>query len=177
MLRLTLDMDDVLANTHEKLVNIVLSDFSTTLNKEDFQKKGLRELLHPKQLSRLHKIMDTPGFFADIEVKEGAIETVSKLSSYYNIFVATACMEFPTSFNDKFAWLRKHFPFIPWTNIVFCGYKSIIHSDYLIDDHVRNLHAFDGQGILFTAPHNLRETAYKRVSTWSDVSELFLHIV
>lgn len=177
MLRLTLDMDDVLASTHEKLVDIVLNDFSTTLNREDFQSRGLRELLHPKQLSKLHKIMDSPGFFADIPVKEGAADTVRTLSKYYELFVATACMEFPNSFRDKFDWLKRHFPFIPWTNVVFCGYKSIIRSDYLIDDHVRNLAAFKGKGILFTAPHNLRETSYQRVSSWTEVAELFLHRV
>lgn len=177
MLRLTLDMDDVLANTHEKLVEIVLADFSTTLHREDFKTRGFRELLHPKQLSKLHKIMNSPGFFADIEVKEGAIETVYKLSRYYEIFVATACMEFPNSFRDKFDWLKKHFAFVPWTNVVFCGYKSIIQSDYLIDDHVRNLVAFKGKGILFSSPHNLRDTSFQRVSNWKEVSELFLHSV
>ncbi|KAA6436949.1 5'(3')-deoxyribonucleotidase [Dyadobacter flavalbus] len=176
MLRLTLDMDDVLADTHEKLVEIILNDFATIRTEKELKSKPLRELLHPKQLAKLHKIMDTAGFFADIKVKEGAVETVAQLSKFYEIFIATACMEFPTSFHDKFTWLHRHFPFVPWTNIVFCGYKSIIQSDYLIDDHVRNLTAFKGKGILFTAPHNLKETSFQRVSSWNDVSELFLPI-
>ncbi|MCE7068447.1 5' nucleotidase, NT5C type [Dyadobacter sp. CY326] len=176
MLRLTLDMDDVMADTHRKLVNVVLNDFATTYTEKDLYAKGLRELLHPKQLNKLHKIIDTPGFFADIEVMPGAVETVHKLSGFYEIFVATACMEFPSSFNDKFAWLKRHFPFIPWTNVVFCGYKSIIQSDYLIDDQVRNLVAFKGNGVLFSAPHNLKNNTFKRVSDWKDVSELFLPI-
>jgi 5'-nucleotidase len=176
MLRLTLDMDDVLANTHEKLIEIVLSDFDTPLTEKDLNSKALRELLHPKQLNKLNKIIDSPGFFADIQVKEGAEETVYRLSKFYDLFIATACMEFPTSFGDKFNWLKKYFPFIPWTNIVFCGYKSIINSDYLIDDHVRNLTAFKGKGILFSAPHNLKDNTFKRVSNWKEVSDLFLPI-
>lgn len=174
MLRITLDMDDVLADTHKKLVDIVLNDFSTALTEKELNSKALRELLHPKQLKRLNRIIDTQGFFSDIEVMTGAIETVYKLSGYYEIFVATACMEFPTSFRDKFDWMHKHFSFIPWTNIVFCGHKSIIQSDYLIDDHVRNLSAFKGEGILFTAPHNLGNKTFRRVTTWNEVSELFL---
>jgi len=177
MLRLTLDMDDVLADTHEKLIDIVLNDFTNTLTEKELRSKALKDIVHPKQMTKLHKIMNTTGFFADIPVKKDAVEVVYALSKYYEIFVATACMEFPNSFKDKFDWLHKHFGFIPWTNIVFCGYKSIIHSDYLIDDHVRNLVAFKGEGILFTAPHNLRDTTFKRVSSWKDVSELFLPIV
>src|SRR5689334_20394112 len=98
MLRLTLDMDDVLADTHEKLVEIILNDFATIRAEKELKTKPLRELLHPKQLAKLHKIMDTPGFFADIKVKEDAVETVARLSKFYEIFIATACMEFPTSF-------------------------------------------------------------------------------
>ncbi|KAA0994238.1 5'(3')-deoxyribonucleotidase [Dyadobacter sp. UC 10] len=169
-------MDDVLANTHEKLVNVVLNDFDTNYTEKDLLPRALREVLHPKQLTKLNRIIDSPGFFSDIKVKEGAQETVYQLSKFYELFVATACMEFPNSFRDKFDWLKKHFPFIPWTHIVFCGYKSIIQSDYLIDDHVRNLVAFKGQGILFSAPHNLKETTFKRVSNWNEVSELFLPI-
>ena len=174
MLRLTLDMDDVLADTHEKLASIVLKDFDTTLTQKDFDTKSLKELLHPKQLARLNRIMNEPGFFADIPVKKDAQETVLKLSSFYEIYVATAAMEFPNSFKDKFDWLQKHFSFIPWSNIVFCGHKSIIHSNYLIDDHVRNLNAFKGEGILFTATHNLSDKTFRRVSNWQEVSELFL---
>jgi len=174
MLRLTLDMDDVLADTHKKLVDIILNDFSSTLTEKELHSKALKELLHPKQLKRLNNIINTQGFFSNIEVMPGAAETVYNLSRYYEIFIATACMEFPTSFRDKFDWLSKHFNFIPWTNIVFCGYKSIIQSDYLIDDHVRNLTAFKGEGILFTAPHNLNNNTFRRVNSWNEVSELFL---
>jgi 5'-nucleotidase len=174
MLRITLDMDDVMADTHAKLVSIILNDFSTQLTEKDFQTRAIKELLHPKQLKKLNRIIDTPGFFSDISVMQGAVETVYTLTQFYEIFVATACMEFPKSFRDKFDWLQKHFKFIPWTNIVFCGYKSIIHSDYLIDDHVRNLNAFKGTGVLFSAPHNLSNNNFRRVSDWKEVSELFL---
>ena len=177
MLRLTLDMDDVLADTHEKLMDIILNDFTNTITEKELRENSIKTLLHPKQLAKLHKIMNSEGFFTDIPVKKDAKEVVYSLSKYYEIFIATACMEFPNSFKDKFDWLHHHFGFIPWTNIVFCGYKSIIHSDYLIDDHVRNLVDFKGEGILFTAAHNLRDTTFKRVSSWKDVSELFLPIV
>lgn len=174
MLRLTLDMDDVMASTHEKLVDIALNEFETIYNREDFFNQSLQEILHPKQMKRLYKIIQMPGFFSDIAVKEKAIETVYRLSGYYEIFVATAAMEFPNSFREKYDWLKKHFDFIPWSNIVFCGDKSIISSDYLIDDHARNLRAFKGEGVLFTSPHNLSETEFKRVSDWDEVAELFL---
>ena len=45
----------------------------------------------------------------------------------------------PASFAAKFAWLGRRFPFIPPSHIVFCGDKSVIAADYLIDDEPRHL--------------------------------------
>lgn len=174
MLRLTLDMDDVLADTHEKLIDIVLNEFDTVYSREDFLQDSFRNLLHPKQHQKIRNILLSDGFFADIPVKEGAIETVQKLSNYYEIYIATAAMEFPNSFNDKYNWLKRYFGFIDWKNIVFCGDKSIIQSDYLIDDHTKNLIPFKGTGILFSAPHNLQVADFQRVNNWDEVGELFL---
>ena len=67
-------------------------------------------------------------------------------------------MEVPTSFTAKYNWLGRHFPFIPPSHIVFCGDKSILRADFLIDDNPRQLRRFQGQGILFEAPHNIHVT-------------------
>lgn len=174
MLRITLDMDDVLADTHGKLIDFALDEFETTHVASDFRKHPLRELLHPKQISKVYEVVHQPGFFRDIPLMEAAVETVLKLSQYYEIYIATAAMEFPNSFREKYDWLAEHFPFIPRSNIVFCGDKSVIASDYLIDDHVKNMISFTGKGILFSAPHNLKETAYPRVGNWHEVGEMFL---
>ncbi len=174
MQKIALDMDDVLANTHEKLVDIVLNEFNTRHSREDFFQHSFEELLQYKQMERLTKILNRPGFFASIEVKEDAVETVSALSKYYEIFVASAAMEFNNSFRDKFDWLDLYFPFIPWTHRIFCGDKSILHTDFLIDDNMYNIRAFKGDGILFSAPHNLKENHSRRANTWKDIQELFL---
>ncbi|MDB5261529.1 MAG: 5-3-deoxyribonucleotidase, partial [Adhaeribacter sp.] len=62
----------------------------------------------------------------------------------------------------------------PWTHIVFCGDKSILNADYLIDDIERNLVAFTGTPLVFTAPHNIHLTEYTRFDTWHDVADYFL---
>jgi hypothetical protein len=74
-------------------------------------------------------------------------------------------MSVPNSLGPKYRWLQRHFPFIPLTNYVFCGDKSILRADYLIDDLPKNLLRFQGQGLLYTAPRNLTETAASCAST------------
>ena len=113
-------------------------------------------------------------FFATIPVMPGSAAVIKALSERYEVFITTAAMDVPCSFTPKFEWLQRHFPFIPTSNIVFCGDKSIILADYLIDDNLRQLSKFHGEGIVYTAPHNVNETRFRRVNNWEDVRTLFL---
>ncbi len=174
MKRIALDMDDVMADTHGKLVTIILNEFDTSLTEADLHGDSLRRLLHPKQYKRLTEILNAPGFFRDIPVMEGAKETVLALSKYYEIFVASAAMEFRNSLIDKFDWLDEHFPVIHWRNRVLCGDKSILKADYLVDDQVRNLEGFQGKGILYNSPNNQQASRFHRVTNWREIGELFL---
>ncbi|WP_310499565.1 5' nucleotidase, NT5C type [Paenibacillus qinlingensis] len=90
------------------------------------------------------------------------------------MFIVTAAMEIPTSFTSKYEWLKEHFHFLNERNFVFCGDKSIVKADYLIDDTPKHFERFDGQGILFTNPYNIYETKYFRVNNWHEVKEYFL---
>ncbi len=38
----------------------------------------------------------------------------------------------------------------------------------------RHFARFRGEGLLFTAPHNVGENRYRRVNDWQDVREMFL---
>ena len=82
-------------------------------------------------------------------------------------------MDVPLSFDAKYRWLRRHFPFIPPSHLVFCGDKSIIDADYLIDDRARHFARFKGRPVLFSAPHNAAEARYPRVSIVGRGREFF----
>ena len=110
------------------------------------------DLVSADRHERLEAYLRSEDFFEDLPVLEDSQEVLAKLSQHYEIFIATAAMEFPNSFGPKYRWLRRHFPFIPPTNFVFCGDKSILLADYLIDDTFRHFERFKGQGILFPHP-------------------------
>jgi 5'(3')-deoxyribonucleotidase len=90
------------------------------------------------------------------------------------VFIVTAAMDVPLSFEAKYRWCRRHFPFIPVSHLVFCGDKGVVDADYLIDDQPRHFARFKGTPLLFSAPHNARETRYPRVASWKDVRDHFL---
>ncbi len=113
-------------------------------------------------------------FFRDLPVMKDSQQVIEELSRTYEIFITTAAMEFPSSFTAKYEWLKEHFGFLKDMNFVFCGDKSIIHADYLIDDNSRHFTRFQGQGLLFTSPHNIYETGCVRVNNWLEVRDYFL---
>ncbi|WP_309137644.1 5'-3'-deoxyribonucleotidase [Rossellomorea sp. SC111] len=130
--------------------------------------------VRPHDADDILAYIDDPTFFRDLEVMEGSQEVIKELSESYEIYITTAAMEHPTSFTAKYEWLKEHFPFLSDLQFVFCGNKSIIHADYLIDDSPRHFKDFMGEGILFSAPHNRYELGYVRVENWNEVRRFFL---
>jgi len=92
---------------------------------------------------------------------------------HHEIYIVSAAMEFPNSLGEKREWLGEFFPFISWRNMVFCGDKSIFDTDYLIDDHVKNLDYCKGIPLMFTAAHNVHINRHTRVNNWQEVLDYF----
>lgn len=171
---IAIDMDEVIADALSRFILIYNEEFGANLATDQIVGRKFRDVVPVEHHQRVDKYPSQSGFFRDLPVVENSQEVIKRLMGKYNIFITTAAMEFPTSFADKFDWMNKHFPFISWRNIVFCGDKSIIAADYLIDDNVRHFARFKGEGIVFTAPHNINERQYRRVNNWLEVQNLFL---
>lgn len=168
--KIAVDMDEVIAEVAPKFLDMYEEQYGVRLQKEDYWGKKIYKVNGAVQL---REALHDKGFFADLPVMPGSQEGLRELMEYYDVFITTAAMEFRSSFEDKFDWLHEHFPFIHWKNIVFCGDKSIINADYMIDDHASNLRTFRGKGLLYTATHNIHETEFTRVDNWEEVMAFF----
>jgi 5'(3')-deoxyribonucleotidase len=168
------DMDEVIADALGEHLLRYNRDFGSNITVDDLHGKWLWDYIPEDRQSVLYEYMSSDDFFAVLDVMPDAQRVLERLQTRYDVFIATAAMEVPTSFNAKFKWLEKHFPFIPPSRIVFCGDKSILAGDYLIDDNPRQLHLFRGEGILFSAPANAEVTGFPRVDSWADVERMFL---
>lgn len=169
--RIAVDMDEVIAHVEPKFLDLYEQEFGRRLQREDYWGKkiyGLRE-----EERYLRDFLYEKGFFRDLPVMPHSQEVIRELTEDYDIFITTAAMEFRSSFEDKYDWLQDHFPFISWKNFVFCGDKSIIRADFMIDDHVRNLETFNGTGLLYTASHNVEEERFIRVNDWLEIRAYF----
>jgi 5'(3')-deoxyribonucleotidase len=172
--RICVDMDEVMADAVREHLRRYNQEFNDQISLSDLEGKWLWDVVDPGRHSTLEGYMRSKDFFAVLEVMPESQRVMAALQARYEVFIATAAMEVPTSFVAKYEWLGRHFPFIPPANIVFCGDKSILKADYLIDDNPRQLRRFNGQGILFHSHHNVAVTGFPRVKDWLEVERMFL---
>jgi 5'-nucleotidase len=173
MKRVCVDMDEVMADTLGEHLRRYNQEFEEAVTVEDLAGKGLWEVAPVDRQAQLRAFLDAEDFFEDLALMPGAQEVLKQLCTRFEVFIATQAMTVPNSLGPKYRWLQRHFGFIPPTHYVFCGNKSILRADFLIDDLPRNLQRFEGTGILYTAPHNLTTTGYTRVDNWEQVAEYF----
>ena len=172
--RICVDMDEVMADTLSEHLRRYNQAFDEALTPADLAGKGLWEHTPAERRQQLRAFLDAEDFFEDLPLMPGAQDVLAALSERFEIYVATQAMTVPNSLGPKYRWLQRHFPFIPPQQYVFCGNKSILLADYLIDDLPRNLERFQGTGLLFSAPHNLSVTGnFTRVNNWPEVAAYF----
>jgi 5'(3')-deoxyribonucleotidase len=168
---IAIDMDGVLANVEPQLVKYYNQVYGENLTLKQIQ--GMSGLEAFPKDAATRKMLNLPGFFRDLEVMDGAVEAVKALMKHYEVYIVSAAMEFPLSLYEKYEWLKQHFPFVDWHNIVMCGDKSIISTDYMIDDYCKNLDVFKGKTLMFHAYHNTNLNHHFRVRSWQEVLNWF----
>jgi 5'(3')-deoxyribonucleotidase len=174
-LRIAIDMDEVMADALGEHVRRYNAAFGGTLTVADLHGHHLEEWIAPEEREAVEAMLDA-SFFVDLAVMPDCQDVVRELAARHDVLIVTAAMDVPCSFDAKFRWLQRHFPFIPASQIVFCGDKGIIDADYLIDDRARHFERFKGRPLLFSAPHNAAESRYPRVNSWKDVREVFARL-
>jgi 5'(3')-deoxyribonucleotidase len=159
MQRICVDMDEVMADTLAEHLRRYNQTFDEEVTTQDLAGKGLWEVAPVDRQQQLRAFLDAEDFFEDLALMPGAQQVLKDLSARFEVFIATQAMTVPNSLGPKYRWLQRHFP--------------ILRADYLIDDLPRNLLRFEGQGLLYTAPHNLDATGFVRVDNWQQVAEYF----
>jgi 5'(3')-deoxyribonucleotidase len=191
---IAVDMDEVIADALGEHLTRYNRDFANdhtaAITLDDLRGRRLWQVIPAHHHPILDNYLREADFFRVLRVMPHAQRVLERLQSRYEVFIASAAMEVPTSFVAKYDWLAEHFPFIPTSHIVFCGDKSILRADYLIDDNPRQLRLFQNspnggpegspngvtfrEGILYTSPANIHIAGYRRVDDWLAIEKMFL---
>lgn len=174
-LRIAIDMDGTIADSVKEQIRRYNAQFAESITVANLRGTTLEAVAPPSRREAVRRAVRDESFFDALEVIDNAREVICELVREHDVFIVSAAMEIPESFTAKHRWLRRHFPFIPERNVVFCGDKSVVDADYLIDDEARHFNGFGGVGLLFSAPHNLSETRHRRVDNWLQIRREFLN--
>jgi 5'-nucleotidase len=171
MKRIIVDMDGVLVDIYTRFFELHEEETGQRLTIKDIE-----GLLEAEAFQNQRKWVSTPGFFRNLPAMPGSREGLLHLKDFYDIIVVSMATEFPNCLTDKQLWLNDNFPFLTWRQTVFCGDKTIIEADIMIDDHFKNLDHFRGETIIFTQPHNMLagNSKHRRVSSWTEIEKLLL---
>jgi 5'-nucleotidase len=171
MERIAVDMDGVLADTTEQFFLYDERDFGRRRTLEEITGK-------PEAVSfpKAREYVWSKDFFRTAPVMSGSHDILLELNKRYEVFIVSAATEFPQSLFEKHQWLTEYFPFISWQQMVFCGSKTIVEADIMIDDHFKNLDHFHGTTFLFSQPHNFLQSPgrHRRVNSWQELADILL---
>jgi 5'-nucleotidase len=173
MKRLIVDMDDVIADATGQFINYYERQFGTRIDRAVLDGKDEGEGF-PDNHDILQQFPHQKNFFRTMIPNEQSQEILERLNRKYEVFIVSAAMQFPQSLPEKLEWLNEHFDFFTWKQIVFCGSKTVVHGDFMIDDLPHNLEKFNGEKFIFTAPHNKHYNHFNRLNNWREVGERFL---
>lgn len=171
-MRVLIDMDDVIADTLEYTITC-LGHMGIPVNRKDLSGRYLEDILNKEQIELMHSITSSPSFFKKIPLKTGCYDVLKRMQQAYDIRIVSNAFVFPNSMNDKYWWIKHKLDFIDDSQVVFCGKKSDIKGDVLIDDTPDNLLSYEGEKYIFSAPHNIMERRFCRVENWKDVENVF----
>lgn len=168
------DMDEVIADTLREQILRYNDEFNENLTVNDLKGRWIWDFVPSDRIPALERHIASEDFYSSLSVVPHSRVVLERLQHRYEVYIATAVMEYPRSFSAKYEWLRQDFPFIQPSHIVFCGHKAILRGDFLIDDNPRQLRLFQGSGILYSTPANHLIQEFRRVNDWWEIERIFL---
>lgn len=129
------------------------------------------------------KIMSDPGFYANLPVIAGAVQTLKELEEKHNcrvFFCTSPLKEYKNCVVEKFAWVHKHFG-VEWTRkIIIVKDKTLVSAgDVLIDDKPQQTGLMSPPAwkyILFDQSYN-RSVEGARILSWASTKPILDHVI
>lgn len=168
---IAVDVDGTIANTHLAWLDRYNQEYDDNLTKEDWLSWDIHEIVKPECGKRIYKYIEDPKLYDDVKPIEGSQEKIKTLKQCFRVvFVTTSTFG---AAGRKFKWL-KDWKFLQGdeeNNYVECRDKSLVFSDYLLDDDIKNIQKSVPYGtrinVIYTQPWNKYFQWEHRMKNWS----------
>lgn len=150
-----IDMDDTICHLIPKAISYHNQQYDhPQLTMKDITSFNLHGIWHPECSEDI--FFGRPGLYEELDIfDEYTVQEIQKMTVDYDVIVITAAR--PSSVAEKWKWMQKHLPFIPFDNFFVAKRKYLVDFDLLIDDGPHNAIAAREAGkqtILIPRPWN-----------------------
>lgn len=126
---------------------------------------------HAEYHDKILAVMDEPGFYAELEMIDGADEALHRMVELgFTVAICTSpWLTNPTCVQDKLDSLERHIGRGWAERAIITKDKTLVHGDVLIDDkpEVKGARTPTWQQVYFTQPYNADRPGH-RIDSWAD---------
>lgn len=158
------DIDDVILNLVPHWIGKYNIDFNDNVKVDDILDWDISKYVRCGKDIYNYLL---PSLYENIPLVEGSILGVGEIRKLARVIFVTS--NAGNCSGIKFHTLNKYGFDVNKKDYFECEDKSLIASDYLIDDNDSNVQNAYGQGILFTRPWNRSSLSTPRVGNWFEI--------
>lgn len=171
-LTILVDVDNVLENLNTVWVQGLNKKYGTDVKTEDITDWDITKFFPGLSKSQVFSPLHKKQTWDHLEVMPGSQDMIKRLiNEGHKIILVTA--SHPQTVLYKFGFLDKHFPFIPFKDVIVTARKQMVKGDVLIDDAPHNLEGGEYKGILMDMPYNKSydesQKGFVRVHNWNEI--------
>lgn len=177
---ITIDFDETLFPTLEKVIEIYNKRYDDNLSTEQITTYNLYESLELFAADKILELFCDKEVYDNLQPYKGAIIAVKTLlSSGHEIYIATATDAKNLEWKEEL--LQRYFYFIPTNNLIRIHQKKLLKTDILIEDNINNLIESFSERICFNQSWNQstsKDIAYniRRAYSWNDIVNIVNNI-
>jgi 5'(3')-deoxyribonucleotidase len=161
-----IDIDDTILNLLDPWILAYNKDYNDNLKRENIIDWKFDQFVKEEAKFDIYNYINSPDIFENAKPIKWALEVINYLKSLgHRIIFITA----NNPDNIKQWWLGEYGFWNGQENFVLAYDKSLITTDFLIDDKFENVQNAQGIGILFNQYHNQKYKWDLRANNWKDV--------
>jgi 5'(3')-deoxyribonucleotidase len=168
---IAIDVDDVCADLNTEWLRRYNKDFNDDLTKDKITEWDISSFVKPECGKYIFEYLDDLSLYNYVLPIPDALNGINalKIMGHRIIFVTTPTIK---SVGRKFLWLLDNLFIFDMKDYLEVTDKSLVRADMIIDDRYENVKKFNGSGILFTKPWNLKYNYTPRVKDWNGIVKL-----
>lgn len=166
------DVDDTVASLVETWIKLYNVDFKDNIKKSDIVAWDIGSFIkNPNNRQYLYEYIEDPTIYDKIKPIKDSLWGINKLKNMgYRVVFATASTIGASG--RKYRWLKDYGFIDSKSDYIECYDKNLVRGDYIIDDRFDNVINFQGKGILYSQPWNLKDNWNMRCNNWKEVINL-----